>query len=131
MNGWQRLGILITTLYVIAVSGYGLYDYQEARSIIPELRATTFFVDYERITEEQRKHIIERRNQRYKSCLNDDSAEDKVFCTAIFLFEPNFAKRPNVIGIIFLTFIIPVLFWAISWASISVVRWIVNGFNDA
>lgn len=128
MSGWQRLGIVLTIIYILAVSGFGIYSYQNTDFVVPELKVSSFFAKYKKISLEQRNKVIDSRKSKYRACLEDGSIEDKLLCEAVYLFEPNFIKQSNVVGIIFILIVLPAQLWLVAWAFISIIGWVRKGF---
>ena len=131
MNGWQRIGIVITVTYVLVTTGFGVHSYQNASPVVPELRAGTLFYKYRKISSEQLARVAEYPETKYQYCLKDSAIEDKRFCEAAHLFEPNFIKRTNIMGIVLALIIVPALSWLAFWVFILVGRWVRKGFQNA
>lgn len=127
MSKLQRLGIVTTLLYMLTLSLYGAYSYYESSPISSELKPSTLFLKYKKSTDTQKSNINNNRKNKYLTCMNDVSIEDKRICGAVYLFEPNYIKNPNFGGITLIFIIIPALFWLFLLSSIFVVKWILNG----
>ena len=127
MNGWTRLGIVITVIYIFVGVGFGTYGYLNELTTVPKLQASSIFVKYEKITPVQLEKVIKSRASRYRLCLAKEF--DKVICGGVHKFEPNFIKTPNVAVIITFLIVLPTLFWLLVWACWFVGLWVRKGFR--
>lgn len=127
MIKFKRLGIVATLLYMLTFSFYGVYSYYESSLISTELKSSTLFVKYKKSTDIQKSNINTNRKTRYITCMNNATIKDKRICGAVFLFEPNYIKSPNLWGIILVFILIPAFSWLVLLGSTSLFRWILNG----
>jgi hypothetical protein len=102
-SGWQRLGILITVTWVVAVFGYALWQHVDEQRSYPQnvlsvcLSLGTSTVRCEKLYEDTR--------QRWQQI-------------------PFNWDAPMIVGLS------PIpLFWLVGWLLLSVMRWIGRGFS--
>lgn len=129
MDKLKRLGIVITVLYTFITLTLGVYSYYQASKFVSGPMETSLFVDYKKTTDQQKLKQNEERKQKYIKCMSSTLIESKGICGAIFVFEPNYIKTPNFVGVVLFLLVIPAIFWVTLISSIFLFKWIKNGTN--
>lgn len=105
INGWQRIGIVLSVAWVLSVGGYGAFEHVKGGE-------TYYFVDTVKVNLPQAKDLVG----------HGPFSDEEVFGYRI---ERHF-KFDRLIA----AMLVPVaLFWVLAYICVYVARWIMAGFR--
>lgn len=107
LNGWQRIGVVFSVLWVLSVGGLGALEH------VQEGEPTHYFVDTVKVQLPPAKDL--NRPGRFLS-------EEEAFGYRV--------ERHFRAGRLIATMLAPIaLFWALAYICVFIVRWVVAGFR--
>ncbi len=106
LNGWQRIGVALSVVWILSVSGCGALEY------VQEGKPTYFFVDTVMV--------------QLPPATNLDRPDRSLSHEEVFGRADRHFRVDRLIVIL----LVPVvLFWALAYVCIFVVRWVAAGFK--
>lgn len=113
INGWQRIGVILSLLWIIFICGYGGYEYVQGPN------GTHYFVEIIKVDTPPTPA------NSYEKSL---SGERKILSFEEFAGPP--PVRTFMFGRLIITIIAPLTFaWAIAYLCVIAVQWIAAGFK--
>ena len=139
LNGWNRVSIILTVMYLIAAAGYSYSSYSREMTFnfktVSEIRD---FATYVKPGEAELQRIMPLRKDTYIDCITeidqsldpDAKAEEQRFCVLLRDIPLNsYIKKPSYVsfGVILIAF--PAMFWCLWLLMIFIVKWVLSGFK--
>ena len=129
LSGWNRLAIVIYGLYCTSLFVVGVLDYSDKPKLSYKYLGVSAFTRYVDTTKEYRENLKIERDERHLKCKSSPDVLINTFCGAIYSISPNYIKRLNYFGLIFVFIFIPVVFFLLVKLLMFTYIWVKSGFK--
>lgn len=135
MNGWQRIGVVLSILWLLSVTGYAAYE----RSLLPirifgqetedpgidwHFAQRLLFID---IDTRSAGNVIAQ-VERYRQAKTDEERK-AIQANVNSALEPVY--ETSLKDIFWLCLLAPIAgLWILSYVAVFIARWVISGFSD-
>ncbi|WP_438863841.1 hypothetical protein [Neptunicella sp.] len=141
LNHWQRLGVVLTGIYVLSALAFSINSYTNSDNPSPSgTKRTYFFVIYTPFDENE---VASYKKAKFEKCQNEgiwlkdhsgnDTRLDDDGCKGLAELDLGQMahKSPNYIGFSIFLILVPMLFWLAVWLVIKTIGWVLAGKSNA